>query len=234
MNFCPTCGTERPAGQRYCANCGLDFWKQAQAEGAATGSATPRSLTQPAPVAPAPVTSEPAPSGGGSRLPLIIGALVVVGLLVGGGYWWLSSEADRILEDVGSELDGDEAAGGDEPAAEPVGGTGEITFGFGLDENLHIEDEDSSFAPGELGAFSASLSEPAGATSVEIIISSREGSVESVVYTETISVADPNFDVFGLEDIDIAALVDNRPGRYVMRYYRDATLLAEGQFRIKR
>ena len=30
LNFCPTCGTQRITGQRYCANCGLDYLKQAQ------------------------------------------------------------------------------------------------------------------------------------------------------------------------------------------------------------
>ena len=33
LNFCPTCGTQRITGQRYCANCGLDYLKQAQIPG---------------------------------------------------------------------------------------------------------------------------------------------------------------------------------------------------------
>lgn len=32
MDFCPTCGTKRPPGQRFCGNCGRDFGSTVSAE----------------------------------------------------------------------------------------------------------------------------------------------------------------------------------------------------------
>jgi hypothetical protein len=51
--FCPNCGTPR-TGQRFCASCGNDFWKAAEA-----GGAQPRSGSQ-QPAAGPPVTPAPA------------------------------------------------------------------------------------------------------------------------------------------------------------------------------
>lgn len=121
----------------------------------------------------------------------------------------------------------------DEPTVQPVIGTGEVTFGVGLDDNLQVEQEQSTFAVGETGSFSGSFSEPAGATSLDVIVSSRDASgAEGVIYTEAVSLANPEFDVFGIEGVVISELVNNAPGTYVLRFYRDSTKLAEGEFTV--
>lgn len=124
----------------------------------------------------------------------------------------------------------------EQPAATPepvTGGSGEVTFGIGLDDNLQVEDEQSTFAIGETGSFSGSFSEPAGATSLEVIVSSRDaGGAEGVVFTETVSLADPEFTVFGIEGVVISELVADAPGTYVLRFYRESTKLAEGEFTV--
>ena len=51
-----------------------------------------------------------------------------------------------------------------------------------------------------------------------------------MVYSEAISIANRSFHVIYLEDLDIAVLLGGEPGEYVMRFYRDSTLLAEGDF----
>lgn len=112
-------------------------------------------------------------------------------------------------------------------------GTGDVTFGKGLDRRLRVEQEQDTFALGEVGAFSGSFREPAGATSLEIIISSRDaGGAEGVVYTEMVGISDPEFNTFGVEEIVFSGLVGDEPGDYVLRIYRDATELAEGTFTI--
>lgn len=116
---------------------------------------------------------------------------------------------------------------------EPVTGTGEVTFGASLDETLKVEGEASSFAVGQAAAFSGNFSEPAGATTLDIIVSSVDaGGAEGVVYTEAVSISSPEFDIFGIEDIVLSTLVGDAPGDYVLRFYREATELAEGTFTI--
>lgn len=116
---------------------------------------------------------------------------------------------------------------------EPIGRSGEVTFGTGLDDELQVEQEKDTFTIGELGAFSGNFSEPAGATTLNVIISSQDAAgAEGVVYTEEFSIANPEFDVFGIEEIEISALVNDTPGDYVLRFFRDATRLAEGTFTI--
>ncbi|MEW6223205.1 MAG: hypothetical protein AB1627_01110 [Chloroflexota bacterium] len=118
----------------------------------------------------------------------------------------------------------------DLPIADPLAGT--IEFGASLDEeNLEIEKRNSKFkTKSRQIAWVAHLSEPAGATSLTLILASRnKAGVEKTLIKTDVDVADPAFDTLG-NAIDLALLVDRKAGTYVMRYLRDATLLAEGTF----
>lgn len=52
---------------------------------------------------------------------------------------------------------------------------------------------------------------------------------ERVRVKEEIDVSNPDSDLFA-NAIDLAALVDNKPGTYVMRYIESGDVLAEGTF----
>lgn len=114
----------------------------------------------------------------------------------------------------------------------PLYGTGVITFGTSFDpDDLSIAAPKSTFKVGSKKiAWSASLSRPAGATTLTLIIASRSKSgVETTLIKEDVDVSNPDFDTLA-NDADLALLVDRKAGTYVMRYLRDSTVLAEGTF----
>jgi hypothetical protein len=115
----------------------------------------------------------------------------------------------------------------------PVVGSGKITFGSDLDDaTVTIIGPKTTFAIGEEIAWRAELSEPAGATSIDLVIAKvGAGGTETVVYTVANPISSPKFDLLG-NKVDLSPLLDG-PGRYVMRYFRDATQLAEGQFTLQ-
>lgn len=120
------------------------------------------------------------------------------------------------------------------PTDAPVvgGGTGVISFGTGFDaDSLAITGAKSSFkASTKKIAWSASLLEPAGATTLTIVIASRSKSgVERILVKQDVDISDPAFDTLA-NAVDLGLLVDRKPGTYVMRYLRDADVLAEGTF----
>lgn len=109
-------------------------------------------------------------------------------------------------------------------------GAGEITFGSALNDNLEITGgAKSSFRSGDNFAWRAVLSEPAGATSLRVLIARVTGDTERAVDERTITVTDAEFNVFGNE-LPVANLGLTEAGTYVMRISRGATTLAEGTF----
>ena len=119
-----------------------------------------------------------------------------------------------------------------DPTPESPFGTGVITFGTKYDaDTLFIVDPRERFRRTfKPIAWSASLSEPVGATSFELIIASQsKAGVEKTLIREDIDVSNPDNDVFA-NKVDLASLVDNKAGTYVMRYVRDGEILAEGTF----
>jgi hypothetical protein len=81
-------------------------------------------------------------------------------------------------------------------------------------------------------AYSADLSEPAGTVAATLIYATREaGGVESVVYKMSWPVADPSFTRLATKE-DLAGFFGRKPGTYVLRFLRGATVLAEGTFRL--
>lgn len=121
------------------------------------------------------------------------------------------------------------------PTEDPQVGTGLITFGLDYDdETLRITSPQTRFRTTNQGiAWSASLSDRAGATSLTLTISRKEGGGETIVLREDVDIGDPEFDTFANE-VDLAAILDRRPGTYVMRYLREGEKLAEGSFTLFR
>lgn len=118
----------------------------------------------------------------------------------------------------------------------PVVGTGLITFGGAKaldEETLKVNPSKDSFAASVKNiSWSASLSEAAGSTTLTLILAKKgSGGSESIRYTEELMISNPTFGIVA-NTSDLAALVDRKPGTYVMRILRDATTLAEGEFRL--
>lgn len=120
------------------------------------------------------------------------------------------------------------------PTLEPVGGSGLITFGLPANLNedtLEINPSRDSFKVSNKGiAWSAELSEEAGATTLTWILAKvSSGGSERIIWREDTDVSNPGFTILANE-ADLSLLVDRKPGTYVMRYLRDAEILAEGKF----
>jgi hypothetical protein len=120
------------------------------------------------------------------------------------------------------------------PATEepPDTETGVITFGTSYDETtLEIAKPQTKFKTSAKSiAWSASLSEPANASTLTIVIARvTSGGAESLLVKEDVDMSNPDFDILA-NKIDLAALVDRKAGTYVMRYLRDKDILAEGTF----
>lgn len=120
------------------------------------------------------------------------------------------------------------------PTLAPLGGSGIITFGSPANLNedtLEIHPSKSSFGVGSKGiAWSAELTEEAGATSLTWIVAKVSASgAETIKWRKEVDVSNPSFSIFA-NHADLAFLLDRKAGTYVMRYLRDADILAEGKF----
>ena len=117
--------------------------------------------------------------------------------------------------------------------ATPVG-TGVITFGTGYNaDTLEITGAKSSFKDTVKSiAYSASLIDAVGSTSITLVIASQSTSgTEKTIIKTDVDVSDPADDMFA-NKLDLAALVGRKPGTYVMRYVRGGDVLAEGNFKL--
>ena len=113
-------------------------------------------------------------------------------------------------------------------------GYGEILFGTGYDpDTLDIIGERVRFKNTYHPiSWRASFLEPAGATTILLTLSSKSaGGAESVLYSLEVDLANPDFDLLA-NSADLALILDNEPGTYVMRYIREGTVLAEGEFEL--
>ncbi|MES2210948.1 MAG: hypothetical protein V4515_12320 [Chloroflexota bacterium] len=123
------------------------------------------------------------------------------------------------------------------PTPEPPAYTLPPNFGvvaFGLDydpDTLEIIKPTERFkATYPAIAYSASLTEGAGAAKLRLVVASVSASgSERVLIDEDVAVSNPAADTFA-NKVDLASILDNKPGTYVMRFLRDATVLAEGTF----
>lgn len=113
-----------------------------------------------------------------------------------------------------------------------LSGLGIIEFGTSYDEDsLTIPKPTARFKRTIKSiAWSAQLTEPANATSLELIVASvSKTGVEKVIVKTDVDVSDPDFSIFANE-VDLGLLLDRKAGTYVMRYLRESKVLAEGEF----
>ena len=146
---------------------------------------------------------------------LIVAALVVAGC--GGGQAAVAPTVEIVVPD---------------PTPEPVIGSGIVTFGTAYDpDTLLITKPLTTFKlKTKTIAWSASFSEPAGATSIEMILASvSKTGAETVLIQTPTSVSSPEFDLLA-NKADLVTLVGGKAGTYVLRYLRGSTILAEGTF----
>lgn len=152
-NFCPQCGTPRVGSLRYCASCQYDYW------GAAAGQ-PPLAPLSPPPAAQAPSTLSPSPSvpqvAPASGFPWV-GTIVVVLILavvVIGGFQLLRDRGDQILQDVADAL-ASTNGGASVPGVPPEG---DVWFGSSFDtDTLAIRGRTTSVGSQEAFAIVAHL-----------------------------------------------------------------------------
>lgn len=119
-----------------------------------------------------------------------------------------------------------------EPTIDEYENLGVISFGKSFDEDtLEIVDERTKFKTTvKKIAWSAYLSRTVGATSMELVIASQSKSgSERVIISEEVDISNPESDLFA-NSANLALLVDNKAGKYVMRYIESGDVLAEGTF----
>lgn len=120
------------------------------------------------------------------------------------------------------------------PTPEPTdSGAGIITFGTAFDEEtLEITKPKKTFGLDDEIAWSAYLVEPVGDTSVTFILAKvSKGGSESIQLSQDVDVSSPDSDLFA-NKVALGGLLDGK-GTYVMRYVREGTVLAEGEFTLK-
>jgi hypothetical protein len=125
------------------------------------------------------------------------------------------------------------------PSADPTWplGDGGITFGMAFsEETFKITAPSATFPRAYAGIvwFIASFSEAPGATSLTATLTRQSAApltTEALVWSHPTPIPDPG----NLKLVDgrsLAELGALQPGTYVMRFMRDATVLAEGTFEV--
>ena len=119
-----------------------------------------------------------------------------------------------------------------EPTPAHEGGTGRITFGTAYDpDTLEITTPFTKFKRGYPAiAWSADLTHAVGPTSITLVISRQSTTgVDETIVSQDVKIGDPDITILA-NVADLASLVDNRPGTYVMRYVKSVEILAAGSF----
>ena len=121
-----------------------------------------------------------------------------------------------------------------DPPLDDFEGAGVITFGRSYNEDTLLIDEPKTKFKRNVKkiAWSASFIEPAGSTTITILLAkvSKNGA-ETLIDSSDTEISNPEFDLLANEG-DLAGIVDNKAGKYVLRYLREDTLLAEGTFEL--
>lgn len=174
-----------------------------------------------------------APASGPRTAERVIIALIVLAVLGGGALLFTRMRVDQTLVDVASALPTARPTVFVAAAPAPVyGGSGIITFGTAYDpDTLLISKPTSRFKRTypEI-AWSAELTRGAGSTTMTWIIASQSASgTEVTLLNQEQTVSNPDFDLLA-NVADLAFLVDNKAGTYVMRYIESGEVLAEGTF----
>ena len=134
------------------------------------------------------------------------------------------------------------ACGGAAPTSTPTPSTdltgplgdGGITFGRAFSEDtFEITSPSTTFPRGYAGIvwFIAAFSEAPATTSLTRTLTRGSGADEATVQSRQIPIVDPASPTLA-DGQTLAELDALQPGAYVMRYTRDATILAEGGFQV--
>lgn len=213
--YCQQCGAAHDDNARFCPTCGRPVGAAApeaprsyseKYADTAWGKATTEQVSGAVPIA---------KGGGQTAKQFALSMLVGVALLT-----LLIAWQAGLFAHLGSSTSGTPA-----PRA-----PGSITFGTTLDSGtLVVTGQSHTFRAGETIACAAALSQPAHATSLRFIIAKvAAGGAETALVSQDTPISNPDFQVIG-NSIDLSPLLQGS-GSYVMRYYRDTTLLAEGTF----
>jgi hypothetical protein len=108
-----------------------------------------------------------------------------------------------------------------------------ISFGTGFDKaTLAITGPKTTFRTTDTIAWSASLNDAANATTLHWVIAKVEaGNTEKLEIAQDVEISNPLFSVLA-NKAKLGTLLSGK-GTYVMRYLREATVLAEGRFTLK-
>jgi len=122
------------------------------------------------------------------------------------------------------------------PSKSPTGrqGAGDITFGMSISaDHSEITAPSATFPRGFAGIvwFIAAFSEAPATTSLTRTLTRGSGADEATVQSRQIPIVDPASPTLA-DGQTLAELDALQPGAYVMRYTRDATILAEGGFQV--
>jgi hypothetical protein len=222
---CPRCGALNAAGARFCSSCG-----------AALVESSSRSFTeqygslQPPAPAPPPVPRRTSPL---VFLGLAVAVVAVVGYVLLTQYRGIQSQANTLATTAASFISNPTP----EVTLPPVlANFGTIDFGTAVNtDTLTITKGTATFSTKYTGkvCWVAHLSEGAGATSLTFAVTSRSsGGSETTLIATNVAISNPAFDTLS-NCLPLAAFPATKPGTYVMRYVREAKVLAEGDFTVK-
>lgn len=212
---CPHCSRPIDGTSAFCPHCG--------------GRLT---LGQASSPALAPVAATVQARSGPKASTIVIGVVLLIVLAIGAALVYSRLQVNSIVASLQPTPTPTLAA---VPTDAPVVGSGLIRFGTGYDTNtLAITGARSTFARTYRPiAWSAEFSEPAGATTLTWILAKvTGGSVETTITTQDVTISNPQDDLVANKG-DLAFIVGNGKGTYVMRYLRGATVLAEGRFTLQ-
>lgn len=229
--FCPHCGAKRSTWAQFCGTCGKPYDGQAT-----TGSTPPTAV----PVSPAPA---PTARSGWSPTERLVAVLIAVGVIVGGfiltsgrapgeGGGVAATPRTTPVPTARSTPAPTEAPG---VVGAGQAGIGEVLFGTGFDSDAFaVTGATSRFKVTypEI-SYQATLSRAPGADELTMTISRRSGSGETVAFTIPITMGNPTFNQLA-NSFDIATMVDNKAGQYVMRFVAGGEVVAEGEFELVR
>ena len=122
------------------------------------------------------------------------------------------------------------------PTANPAwpAGDGTVTFGTAFSEDTFtITKPTSRFSRKYSGKvwFIASFSEAPAASSLTFTLTRLSGATEALLWSIPAQISDPRVPMWG-NGQTLAELSVTEPGTYVMRFARDATVLAERTFTV--
>ena len=109
---------------------------------------------------------------------------------------------------------------------------GDVIFGTKVTNDLKITVPKTTFdRKAKDIAWAAHFTEPAGAPTLTWMVLKKTGCSEQIQFTEKVKVS-PDWTITSSHSA-LPKFLHNKPGKYIMRYVRGSTVLAEGTFTLK-